>query len=383
MANSIHSISFSGSEHNHTSAATSSSMETLSSTTGDGSNPPKEEAAAGKVGPDGDGSKKNPSITGYYDLLARPDAASYLAELEKELFDDYIDKVAPKLRPIAADDSVKRFYKLCNNNRLEMGFRGLLHPEILVSMVSKNAVRCARAVLRGTAPEMRSFSVDPNARHQYGFAPLHVAAEMFSTEMVRLLLRYGASANIRTRGTKVIEGLLPLNVGVENASMHKYLEDNWEDGDPVENLIFLLCLPEMKMYLDTVRLIAKHTDNIVDELWNYIEKEKLVQASILLLAAQKQLRVKVNTRSGFDDVKCRTDEAARALHREGLAMVKEEKNSAALRKLKDKKEALLTADSLIGIVHRAGEPLEELIEKFQTHSEVLPISDTAIFKVQT
>jgi hypothetical protein len=34
------------------------------------------------------------------------------------------------------------------------------------------------------------------------------------------------------------------------------------------------------MYLDTIRLIAKHTDNIVDELWNYIEQGKLVQVLI-------------------------------------------------------------------------------------------------------
>lgn len=91
------------------------------------------------------------------------------------------------------------------------------------------------------------------------------------------------------------------------------------------------------MHLDTIRLIAKHTDNIVDELWNYIEKDKLVQVSISLLAAQKQLRVTVNTCSGLDDVKRRTEGAAYALHREGLAMVKEGKNGSALRKLKHKK----------------------------------------------
>ena len=125
--------------------------------------------------------------------------------------------------------------------------------------------------------------------------------------------------------------------------------------------------------MDTIRLIAKHTDNIVDEVWSYIEQEKLVQASILLLAAQKQLRVWVNTSSGLDDVKRRTEGAAYALHREGLAMVKEGKQGSALRKLKHKKEAFLTAGTLVAIVHQAGEALEEYIEKFQTDSEVLPI----------
>ena len=48
------------------------------------------------------------------------------------------------------------------------------------------------------------------------------------------------------------------------------------------------------MYLDTTRLIAKHTDNIVDEVWNYINGRKFVELAILLLAAQKQLRGPVN-----------------------------------------------------------------------------------------
>jgi hypothetical protein len=39
----------------------------------------------------------------------------------------------------------------------------------------------------------------------------------------------------------VIEGLLPLHVAVKNATMNKFLEDNWEDGCSVMNLISLLC----------------------------------------------------------------------------------------------------------------------------------------------
>jgi hypothetical protein len=40
------------------------------------------------------------------------------------------------------------------------------------------------------------------------------------------------------------------------------------------------------MFLDTTLLIAKHTDNIIDEVWNYANNdEKLVQLAILLLAA--------------------------------------------------------------------------------------------------
>jgi hypothetical protein len=85
------------------------------------------------------------------------------------------------------------------------------------------------------------------------------------------------------------------------------------------------------MFLDTTRLIAKQTDSIVDEVWNYIRTEKLVEAAILLLAAQKQLRGCRNKSSsqvslnGLDIVKNNIDEALDTLHLEVLAMVQEGK----------------------------------------------------------
>ncbi|RLN23530.1 hypothetical protein C2845_PM07G36770 [Panicum miliaceum] len=264
-------------------------------------------------------------------------------------------------------DSVKQFYQVCNHWSCFMGLREFLYPEILSKMASYNALRCARVALQGGAP-LRGLRADPNGRHRYGFTPLDMAAENFSVDMVKLLFRHGASANIRTKGEDVVEGLLPLHVAVENTSMHKYLEDNWADGDHIVSLIFLLCLPEMKMFLDTTRLIAKQTDSIVDEVWNYIRMEKLVEAAILLLAAQKQLRGCLNKSSsqvslnGFDIVKSNIDEALDTLHLEVLAMVQEGKNGKVLKKLKDRKEALLTARALVGTVHKTREAAALLTE---------------------
>lgn len=42
--------------------------------------------------------------------------------------------------------------------------------------------------------------------------------------------------------------------------------------------------------MDTTRLLAEKTDNIVDQVWNYIKDGKLVQTAVLLLAAQEQIR---------------------------------------------------------------------------------------------
>ncbi|KAK3162641.1 hypothetical protein QOZ80_1BG0091880 [Eleusine coracana subsp. coracana] len=227
-------------------------METLcSSTPGDGTSSPKEADATvspGKNSSDDDGddgSNTYPEDLKFYHLLGYPDYDSFFQGLREELFDGYVTHLAGRLRPIADGDNVKQFCDLCCAWPQYLSARGLILPEIIVSLVSHNALRCTRAVLQRTAPQLRGYEVDLNVRHLYGFAPLHVAAEAFNVDMVQLLLRHGASANIHTKGPKVIEGLLPLHVAVQNAAIHKYLEDHWADGDPVENLIFLLCLPEM------------------------------------------------------------------------------------------------------------------------------------------
>ena len=72
--------------------------------------------------------------------------------------------------------------------------------------------------------------------------------------------------------------------------------------------------------------------------------------------------------NGFDIVKSRIDEALDSLHRKGLAMVQEGENGKALQMLQNKKEALLTAHALVGIIQKAGEALEGYI---QTYPEVL------------
>ncbi|KAF8663188.1 hypothetical protein HU200_055790 [Digitaria exilis] len=170
-------------------------------------------------------------------------ASLYKAKLE-DVFQKYISELSPKLRPVYATDSVKEFHGVCSRMLPLTGLGEFFYPEILSNMASYNALRCARAALEGGAP-LCGRRADPNRRHRYGFTPLHLAAENFSVDMVKLLFRHGASANIRTNGGEVVEGLLPLHVAVENASMHKYLEDHWADGDHITNLIALLCLPEM------------------------------------------------------------------------------------------------------------------------------------------
>lgn len=63
-----------------------------------------------------------------------------------------------------------------------------------------------------------------------------------------------------------------------------------------------------KIFLDTIRLLAKETHNLVDEIWNYMKEGRLLEAAIVLLAAQGQIRggclskrqVNGNQQNGFD-----------------------------------------------------------------------------------
>ncbi|KAF8780925.1 hypothetical protein HU200_000889 [Digitaria exilis] len=208
--------------------------------------------------------------------------------------DTFLDKYA-QLEPILQNDSVQRFLRsFFNCAGKGMSWNLTITAQTLTFMISYNALRCAKVVLEGKAPKLYGMHANPNCINTYGYFPIHEAAERFSVDMIKLLLRHGASANVRTVGNDVIEDLLPLHVAVENTRMHKYLEDNLSPSlnhlNYIYKLICLLSLPEMKIFLDTTRLLAGKTNNLLEELWKYIEDGKLIQTAVLLLAAQEQIR---------------------------------------------------------------------------------------------
>ncbi|RCV12337.1 hypothetical protein SETIT_2G261200v2 [Setaria italica] len=205
-------------------------------------------------------------------------------------FDNY-DQVEPILNKDSAQCFLQ-FFDKCEGRG--MSWNLTITTLTLTYMISFNALRCAEVVLEGKAPELSGMRANPNFINKNGYFPLHEAAEKFSVEMIELLLRHGASANVRTVGNVVIENLLPLHVAVENTCLHKYLEDNLSSSqnhlDYIYKLIHLLYLPEMKIFLDTTRLLAEKTNNLLEEVWIYIEGGKLIQSAVLLLAAQEHIR---------------------------------------------------------------------------------------------
>lgn len=271
---------------------------------------------------------------------------------------DAFDEIAPRLERILEKDSVRCFLRFFESVEC-MHWNRTITAETLTYVVIHNALRCARVVLEGKAPQLHGMHANPNCINQYGYFPLHEAAERFSVGMIKLLFRHGASANVRTIGNRVIEGLLPLHVAVENTCLHKYLEDNLSSirdyQDYTYDLIHLLCLPEMKIFLDTIRLLAGETDNLVDEVWKYIKEKRLVETAALLLAAQGQIH---GSRSPKRNVNGKHNGFEVILDR-----IMEHYENERL----EERAAFKCTYLLVRIISRAGEVLDAYI---QHHSEV-------------
>ncbi|CAM0957721.1 unnamed protein product [Alopecurus aequalis] len=278
-------------------------------------------------------------------------------------------EIHDRLVTILKKDSVPCFQRFFvkHGEHLVCGY--VITPQALNLIIAMNALNCAKFVLEGKAPSLCGMRANPNYITSYGFFPLHQAAESFSADMVELLLRYGAVANLRTSGDRIIEGLLPLHVAIENTCQHKYLEDNLLSDqnylkgnvEYIYKLIYLLCLPEMKIFLDTTRLLATHTDKVVDELWDYIKHGKLIPAAILLLAAQRHFR----NLDGFDRIKDLIEDSMFSLGRNECGL-ESDKNTKAQKQLKEKKAHFHNALVLLEIILNAGESLDTYI---QTHSK--------------
>ncbi|XP_052142083.1 uncharacterized protein LOC127761794 isoform X1 [Oryza glaberrima] len=264
-----------------------------------------------------------------------------------------------------AKDSVRSFLRLFLESSSTFTYKFTITSETLTFMIRYNALRCAKVVLEGKAPDLGSMHANPNCMNPYGCFALHEAAERCSPDMIKLLFRHGASANVRTLADAGVQGLLPLHVGVENTCLHMYLVDNvypmQYQEDCIYKLIHLLCLPDMMVFLDVIRLLAKKTDNVVDELWNYMKNGKLAQAALLFLAAQKHFRN--GKPNGFSII-------AQRIFGDYDSLMCDKGNGEAHKQLEERKALLNCQFLLYNIISQAGEALYGYI---QTHSEVPPV----------
>ncbi|WVZ91426.1 hypothetical protein U9M48_037596 [Paspalum notatum var. saurae] len=244
----------------------------------------------------------------------------------------------PELVSILEEDDVQRFLRFFSNNRRCMAWGFIITPETFNYIVSENALKCAKVTLEGKASELSGNRASPNYMNPYGYFPLHEAAERFSVDMVKLLFEYGASTNDH---------------------LHY-----------IYKLIQLLCLPKMKIFLDTTRLLARKTNNLLDELWNYVEDGKLIQTAVLLLAAQESIRVGSSSRKRQGI--CKPDGFETIMARMMKHLVDQKWGIGESRKAQNNLEASSVLECtalLVDLISRAGEALDAYI---QTHSEIPP-----------
>ncbi|KAM3294461.1 hypothetical protein ACQJBY_037384 [Aegilops geniculata] len=121
----------------------------------------------------------------------------------------------------------------------------------------------------------------------------------------------------------------------------------------------------MKIFLDTTRLLAEKTNNLLEELWKYIEDGKLIQSAVLLLAAQEQIRGGCSSPSkkdGFDILK-------NSILRLSFSLMWDKGSNAMAPKCLEEMKALNNcAGLLVDVISRAGEHLSAYI---QSHSEAV------------
>jgi hypothetical protein len=123
-----------------------------------------------------------------------------------------------------------------------------------------------------------------------------------------------------------------------------------------------------KIFLDTTRELAQHTNDLVDEVWNYIKDGKLVHAGVVLIAAQEHIRLasssKKNGNSKPDGFATIVNRIVDNFYGFDLEMGQNEKElEQPHAKIKYFSSVLL----LVNAISQAGKTLHEYI---QVHSEV-------------
>ncbi|XP_059635810.1 uncharacterized protein LOC132277993 [Cornus florida] len=221
-----------------------------------------------------------------------------------------------------------------------------------------DAVDCTKALLEGDL-----FVVDLNVPIEFGLCPLHIAAEAFSYDMIDLLLRHGAQTDVRTIEGEFRGDLLPLNIALEMLSCyHRYLSD-WTPKQSIFKLIVILSLPQMKVPLETNRLLAWNTKDVSNIFYHYAMEGKLIPVATLLMVAREKIMAPSTMQSkdfcglggGMMIRQCILEEMASLTNEEvKLTCI----GSYSNQRLKNKKALMTIALLLLEVFDKAGDAIE-------------------------
>ncbi|KAK8478544.1 hypothetical protein V6N13_012901 [Hibiscus sabdariffa] len=159
-------------------------------------------------------------------------------------------------------------------------------------------------------------------------------------------------------------GSLPLKVSLEKLCHHQYLND-WTPKKSTFKLVCILCLPQLKESLESIRLAACKTDEMEAIGCNLARHGKLVELASLLMVAPEKLIV--TTSPGSKDLcsnairRCIMSDLQVLLDSE-VRLTGRSKNHKLVEKCKDEKETKLSALLLLEVFERAGNSINRYLQ---------------------
>ncbi|KAK8515871.1 hypothetical protein V6N13_096796 [Hibiscus sabdariffa] len=153
------------------------------------------------------------------------------------------------------------------------------------------------------------------------------------------------------------KGSSPLKVSLEKLCHHPYLND-WTPKKSTFKLVCILCLPQLKESLESIRLVACKTEGIEAIGCNLARQGKLIELASLLMVV-----------SGSSDM--HSNAIRRCLTSDLQALVDSEfklKGRSSSHKLVDEKEMKLSALLLLEVFERAGDSINHYLQS-DTYNE--------------
>ncbi|KAK8649563.1 hypothetical protein V6N13_139235 [Hibiscus sabdariffa] len=165
------------------------------------------------------------------------------------------------------------------------------------------------------------------------------------------------------------KGSLPLKVSLEKLCYHPYLND-WTPKKSIFKLVVILCLPQLKESLESIRLVACKTE-IETIGCDLVRHGKLIELASLLMVAPEKLNVTTSPRS--NDLR---SNAIRRCIMSGLQelldaevrLMGRSNSHKLVEKCKDEKEVKLSALLLLEVFERAGNSINQYLQS-DTYNE--------------
>ncbi|KAK9001760.1 hypothetical protein V6N11_024458 [Hibiscus sabdariffa] len=160
-----------------------------------------------------------------------------------------------------------------------------------------------------------------------------------------------------------VKGSSPLKVSLEKLCDHPYLND-WTHKKSIFKLVCILCLPQLKESLESIRLVACKTE--IETIGCDLARQgKLVELASLLMVAPEKLII--TTSPGSSDLhsnvirRCILSDLQASLDAE-VRLMGRSNNRNLVEKFKDENEMKLSALLVLEVFERAGNSINQYLQ---------------------